>query len=120
MLIATHIGVRESCRPMNQPAKAKAEIVAGASQIRIRKYSETASVKAGSGCAQSKATRKITPCKTSRNKAPPKARIKDLRIYATANDVFSIDNFPKGWDPEMGVTSYPITTSVLVGLSIKF
>ena len=49
-----------------------------------------------------------------------KARIKDLRIYATANDVFSIDNFPKGWDPEMGVTSYPITTSVLVGLSIKF
>lgn len=49
-----------------------------------------------------------------------KARIKDLRIYATANDLFSIDNFPKGWDPEMGVTSYPITTSVLVGLSIKF
>ena len=49
-----------------------------------------------------------------------KVRIKDLRIYATANDLFSIDNFPKGWDPEMGVTSYPITKSVLVGLSIKF
>ena len=49
-----------------------------------------------------------------------KARIKGLRVYATANDLFSIDNFPMGWDPEMGVTSYPITTSVLLGLSIKF
>ena len=49
-----------------------------------------------------------------------KAKIKDLRIYASANDLFSIDNYPQGWDPEMGVTSYPITTSVLLGLSIKF
>ena len=49
-----------------------------------------------------------------------KARIKNLRVYASANDLFSIDKFPKGWDPEMGVSSYPITTSVLLGLSIKF
>ena len=49
-----------------------------------------------------------------------KARIKSLRVYATANDLFCIDNYPKGWDPEMGVSSYPITTSVLLGLSIKF
>ena len=49
-----------------------------------------------------------------------KAKIKDLRIYASANDLFSIDGYPQGWDPEMGVTSYPITTSVLLGLSIKF
>lgn len=49
-----------------------------------------------------------------------KAKIKALRIYATANDVFSIDNYPVGWDPEMGVSAYPITTSVLLGLSIKF
>lgn len=92
MLIATHIGVRESCRPINQPAKAKAEIVAGASQIRIRKYSETASVKAGSGCAQSKATRKITLCKTSRNKAPPKARIKERNNVSTVSSCFPAPN----------------------------
>ena len=92
MLIATHIGVRESCRPMNQPAKAKAEIVAGASQIRIRKYSETASVKAGSGCAQSKARRKMIPCKTSRNKAPPKARIKERNSVSTVSSCFPAPN----------------------------
>lgn len=49
-----------------------------------------------------------------------KARIKGLRVYASANDLVSIDNFPQGWDPEMGVSSYPITTSVLLGLSIRF
>ena len=49
-----------------------------------------------------------------------KARIKSLRVYATANDVFSIDKYPVGWDPEMGVSAYPITTSLLLGLSIKF
>ena len=49
-----------------------------------------------------------------------KAKIKTLRVYATASDLFSIDNYPQGWDPEMGVSAYPITTSVLLGLSIKF
>lgn len=49
-----------------------------------------------------------------------KAKIKALRVYATASDLFSIDNYPQGWDPEMGVSAYPITTSVLLGLSIKF
>lgn len=49
-----------------------------------------------------------------------KVRIKSLRVYATANDLLSIDSYPTGWDPEMGVSSYPITTSVLLGLSIRF
>ena len=49
-----------------------------------------------------------------------KAKIKGLRVYATANDIYSFDNYPVGWDPEMGVSSYPITTSVIFGLSIKF
>ena len=48
------------------------------------------------------------------------AHIKRLRFYASASDLFSISKFPKGWDPEMGYTSYPITTSVLVGASITF
>jgi len=46
--------------------------------------------------------------------------IKKLRVYASASDLFSISQFPKGWDPEMGSTSYPITTSLLLGASIKF
>lgn len=49
-----------------------------------------------------------------------KAKIQKLRVYASASDLFSIDNYPKGWDPEMGVSSYPITTSVVLGLSVKF
>ncbi|MBQ7709304.1 MAG: TonB-dependent receptor [Bacteroidales bacterium] len=46
--------------------------------------------------------------------------IKRARVYVSASDLFSISRFPKGWDPEMGYTSYPITTSLLVGLSVKF
>lgn len=49
-----------------------------------------------------------------------KIRIKKLRVYVAANDLFCISNYPKGWDPEMGTSAYPITTSVLGGLSIKF
>lgn len=48
------------------------------------------------------------------------AKIKQLRVFASASDLFCISNYPKGWDPEMGTSSYPITTSVLMGLSIKF
>ncbi|MDU1890106.1 MAG: TonB-dependent receptor [Dysgonomonas sp.] len=49
-----------------------------------------------------------------------KANIKKIRVYASASDLFCISNFPKGWDPEMGVSSYPITTSLLFGLSVNF
>lgn len=49
-----------------------------------------------------------------------KAAIQKARIYFSASDLFSIDNYPKGWDPEMGVSSYPITTSLVVGINLKF
>ncbi|MCQ2135307.1 MAG: TonB-dependent receptor [Bacteroidales bacterium] len=49
-----------------------------------------------------------------------KARIKKLRFYVSANDLFCLSKYPKGWDPEMGTDAYPITTSVLGGVSIKF
>ena len=35
--------------------------------------------------------------------------IKCARIYASASDLFFLNNYPKGWDPEMGVSEYPIT-----------
>ncbi len=49
-----------------------------------------------------------------------KASIQKARIYFSASDLFSIDNYPKGWDPEMGVSAYPITTSLVVGVNLKF
>lgn len=49
-----------------------------------------------------------------------KISIQKARIYFSANDLFVISNFPEGWDPEMGTGSYPITTSLLFGLSVNF
>lgn len=49
-----------------------------------------------------------------------KVTIKQARIYVAANDLFCISQFPQGWDPEMGSSSYPITTSILFGLSVNF
>lgn len=49
-----------------------------------------------------------------------KAYIQKARIYFSASDVFCISNYPKGWDPEMGVSAYPITTSLIVGINLTF
>lgn len=49
-----------------------------------------------------------------------KVTIKKARIYVAANDLFCISKYPSGWDPEMGSSSYPITTSLLFGLSVNF
>ncbi len=49
-----------------------------------------------------------------------KISMQQVRVYASASDLFVISNYPKGWDPEMGTKAYPITTSVLLGLSVKF
>ncbi|MDR3140677.1 MAG: TonB-dependent receptor [Tannerellaceae bacterium] len=46
--------------------------------------------------------------------------IRSIRLYASASDLFCLSKYPKGWDPEMGVNAYPITTSVLFGLSVNF
>ena len=43
-----------------------------------------------------------------------------VRFYVSANDLFCISKYPKGWDPEVSVTGYPITTSVLLGVSVNF
>ncbi len=50
-----------------------------------------------------------------------KIGINHLRVYVAANDLFCWNNFPKGWDPESSTSmTYPITTSVLFGLSVSF
>ncbi len=49
-----------------------------------------------------------------------KINMKRIRVYASANDVFTLDKFPKGWDPEVAETGYPITSSYLLGISVTF
>lgn len=44
----------------------------------------------------------------------------NIRIYGSMSDVFTIDNYPKGWDPEVASSGYPITTSLILGVSVKF
>ncbi|MCL3780976.1 SusC/RagA family TonB-linked outer membrane protein [Prolixibacteraceae bacterium JC049] len=49
-----------------------------------------------------------------------KIHLKGARIYTSVSDVFSIDNYPKGWDPEVANTGYPITSSYVFGISVNF
>lgn len=49
-----------------------------------------------------------------------KATIANLRLYASLQDFFTVSHFPKGWDPEVSSTGYPITKSVMFGASVKF
>jgi TonB-linked SusC/RagA family outer membrane protein len=49
-----------------------------------------------------------------------KVNLKGIKLYGTVSNVFSIDNYPKGWDPETAVMVYPITRSYIFGVSVKF
>ena len=49
-----------------------------------------------------------------------KIRVRSLRISCSLSDFFTVSHFPKGWDPEVSSTGYPITKSVIIGASIKF
>lgn len=49
-----------------------------------------------------------------------KVSVKKVRFYISGNDLFCLSNYPRGWDPEMGTSSYPITTTLLFGLSVNF
>jgi len=49
-----------------------------------------------------------------------KLRLQGIRVYASASDLFTINNYPKGWDPEVSGDGYPITASYIMGVSVKF
>jgi len=49
-----------------------------------------------------------------------KINLQRVRIYGSASDIFTIDNYPKGWDPEVAESGYPITSSYIFGLSVTF
>jgi TonB-linked SusC/RagA family outer membrane protein len=46
--------------------------------------------------------------------------LRGARVFTNVSDLFTIDNYPKGWDPEVASSGYPITTSIIFGLSVKF
>ena len=46
--------------------------------------------------------------------------IRNLRLSASLSDFLTLDNFPKGWDPEVSSTGYPITKSIVLSASVKF
>ncbi|SFG81081.1 SusC/RagA family TonB-linked outer membrane protein [Pedobacter insulae] len=48
-----------------------------------------------------------------------KIKIDRVRLFASATDLFSIDNYPKGWDPEVAYNTY-ISKTFNFGLSVKF
>jgi len=37
-------------------------------------------------------------------------KMSNLRVYASVNDLFSLDKFPKGWDPEVAINAYMART----------
>jgi TonB-linked SusC/RagA family outer membrane protein len=49
-----------------------------------------------------------------------KIHLQRVRVYGSASDIFTIDNYPKGWDPEVAESGYPITASYIFGLSVTF
>jgi len=49
-----------------------------------------------------------------------KLSMKGLRIYIACNDAFTFSKFPKGSDPEVDASSYPIVKTFMAGLNVKF
>src|SRR5690606_25637786 len=46
-------------------------------------------------------------------------KLKNIRIYGSVNDLFTISHFPTGWDPESAYNSL-INTTTNLGISVKF
>lgn len=53
-------------------------------------------------------------------KATKKFGVETLRFGVSLSDFFTISHFPKGWDPEVSSTGYPITKGVIFSANIKF
>lgn len=62
----------------------------------------------------------ITLGYTLPNAFTKKVYLDRVRFYLSANDLLCFSKFPEGWDPEMGTSAYPITKSVLFGVSVNF
>ena len=54
------------------------------------------------------------------NSVTEKVNIKNVRVYGSVTDILSFNKYPKGWDPEVSGSGYPITASYIFGVSVKF
>ena len=46
--------------------------------------------------------------------------LKSVRIYIAGNDLLTFSHFPKGADPEVDASSYPIVKTLIAGFNVKF
>ncbi len=52
-----------------------------------------------------------------------KIHMESVRLYVSGNDLFCINSYPQGWDPENPVSGpavVPVTSSVIFGLQVNF
>lgn len=49
-----------------------------------------------------------------------KILVKNVRVYGSVSDILTFNKYPKGWDPEVASSGYPITASFIFGVSVKF
>jgi len=49
-----------------------------------------------------------------------KINLQSVRVYGSVSDFLTINNYPKGWDPEVSASGYPITASFIFGLTVNF
>lgn len=51
-----------------------------------------------------------------------KVKMNSVRVYVAGNDLFTINQFPEGWDPETPQKGaiLPVTSSVIFGLQVNF
>ena len=49
-----------------------------------------------------------------------KVKLQNVRVYSTISDAFCLSHYPKGWDPEVSESGYPITMTFIFGVSVKF
>ena len=49
-----------------------------------------------------------------------KVNLQKVRVYGSASDILTFNKYPKGWDPEVSSSGYPITASYVFGLSVTF
>ena len=49
-----------------------------------------------------------------------KVMLQNVRVYGSVSDILTFNNYPKGWDPEVSSSGYPITASFIFGVSVKF
>lgn len=49
-----------------------------------------------------------------------RALMQQARFFVNMSDFFTKSKYPRGWDPEISDTGYPITRSIVFGVSVKF